>query len=276
MIDKSTIFVPAYDFHETKSIILLSQCQVNFCIDESIYKGVGEVRLELKQSAAIIVDCKFDTLAPGIANKAIDDPESASLSINGHAIIGFCKQIDFSMGDSTIQLKWCPRTEPISIVDESSQISTLVFHLFNFVQFIGTSRSRVKIDGSIHLLEHLSFSSDVWEIDIKSQVCTRDNFKALNCEGGFQLTHVGQIQRLDGESFSAKEATEILNILGVFLSFVKGGWCAPVCTVGFDNHNQRIWEVWSSPREPEHYASSWFDIHHGSQVESLFPVFMER
>ncbi|HOM97753.1 MAG TPA: hypothetical protein PLY41_05575, partial [Acetomicrobium sp.] len=60
------------------------------------------------------------------------------------------------------------------------------------------------------------------------------------------------------------------------LSFAKGGWCEPICAVGFDASEMRVWESLSSPRDTTLSFHSWFDSHTGDQLTSLFPAFMKR
>jgi hypothetical protein len=67
-----------------------------------------------------------------------------------------------------------------------------------------------------------------------------------------------------------------LRALSFFLSFAKGGWCEPICAVGFDELGNRVWESWSSPREPWHAPLSWFDPHTGSQLAILYPTFVKK
>jgi len=68
----------------------------------------------------------------------------------------------------------------------------------------------------------------------------------------YRLTHIGGIKKADGTAFSGKDAHECLKALRFFLSFAKGGWCEPICAAGFDVSGSRVWESWSSPKEPWH------------------------
>jgi len=128
----------------------------------------------------------------------------------------------------------------------------------------------------MHRIEHVDLIYDQWNIELKSLLSTRDDIKKLKEEGGYRLTHVGGIKRVDSALFSGKEAQEFLRALRFFLSFAKGGWCEPICAVGFDETGNHVWESWSSSREPWHASPSWFDPHNGSQLTILFPEFMKR
>lgn len=84
------------------------------------------------------------------------------------------------------------------------------------------------------------------------------------------------MKKKDGTFFSGQDAGEFLNALRFFLSFAKGCWCEPICPVGFDSDESRVWEYYSSPRETWYVPMSWFDPHHSSQLKKLFPDFMRR
>ena len=90
------------------------------------------------------------------------------------------------------------------------------------------------------------------------------------------MTHIGCLEKPDCTSFYAKDAVDCLEALRFFLSFAKGGWCEPICPVGFDSSDKRAWESLSSPREPWHTLLSWFDPHNSSQLATLYPGFMKR
>ncbi len=77
-------------------------------------------------------------------------------------------------------------------------------------------------------------------------------------------------------AFSAADAQEFLGTLGLFLSFVKGTRCDPICAVGLDSDGTRVWESWSSPREPAHGVQSWFDEMTSAQMTDLFPRFAKQ
>ena len=164
----------------------------------------------------------------------------------------------------------------IGLGDDSVQMSQLIFHLFNFVKFVGVRRSSEQNGDRITFIDHLDLVCDGWIVELKSLIETRHNFEALSERGGYRLTHVGKIKKSNNALFTGKEAQERLHFLRLFLSFVKGGWCNPVCAVGFDVSDNRVWESWSAPQESWRSPSSWFDLHNSEQLVSLFPGFMSK
>jgi hypothetical protein len=269
---------PVFNFTTDESSILIHKGKAEVCINQSTYTGNGEVRLELLPRANISFYGYFQGVpAKDALSASFGQTHVSSFSINGRQIEGFRLSSGGDVDSQEFNLKWCPRSEPIiGVGDESTQISFVVFHLFNFVDLLGTRHS-IEQDGStMHRIEHVDLIYDQWNIELKSLLSTRDNVKKLNEEGGYNLTHIGGIKRADGTLFRGKDAQECLKSLNFFLSFAKGGWCEPICAVGFDESGNRVWESWLSSKEPWHAPLSWFDPHNGSQLAILFPGFMKR
>lgn len=196
-----------------------------------------------------------------------------SFRFNGKDVEGFFLNIGGNDSTQEMSIKWCPKSEPICcIIPDANIITRIVFHLFNFADFVGTRRS-FEITETI---KYIDLSSDHWKVEIKSLPQTKENFKTLKENGGYQLTHIGSLERRDEKVFKLEEAEEILHSLRFFLSFAKGAWCEPVCPIGFDESGSRVWESWSSPREPWFTSISWFDPQTSSNLSNLFPGYMER
>jgi len=271
-------FEPTFDFSGDESSILLYQGQTEILIGENTYAGDGEVRLDLLPRANIHLYGYFSGVSVKDAMEtSIGQKEISSFSINGHQIEGFRLS---SGGDTAAQqynIKWCPKSQPVmGVGDDTTQMNHAVFHLFNFVDLFGTRRSTEQSGTARHAIEHVDLACYEWNIELKSLLSTREDIKKLKQEGGYRLTHIGDIKKADQTLFTGKDAAECLHALRFFLSFAKAGWCEPICVVGFDTSGNRVWESWSSPRDPWQNPLSWFDSHNGSQISSLFSGFMKR
>ena len=271
--------IPVFDFSIGESSVLLHQnLAAEIRIKENTYTGCADVRLDLLPQANI---CLCGYFPMGSAEDAIeiciDQKEISSFSINGHQIKGFRISSEYNSADQQCNIKWCPESEPVVVVgDDSTEMVRIVFHLFNFVNLLGTQRSMEENGIEKRSIEHVDLAWDEWKIKLKSLFSTRKDIEKLKQEGGYKLTHIGEIQKADRTSFIGKDADDGLNALRFFLSFTKGGWCEPICAVGFDISGNRVWESWSSPKNSWHNPLSWFDIHNASQISSLFPGFMKR
>jgi hypothetical protein len=269
---------PAFDFDSNESRVVLNQGPAEIQIEGSNYSGQGEVRLDLLPHSGIYIYGKFKGVPLTTVWNAITEHKTPScFLINGRQAVGFAVGTEGKLTDQEVTIIWHPKTEPvIGVGDESTHIIRIIFHLFNFVDFIGTRRSMEQSGTTMNAIEHIDLEHGGWRVELKSLLSTRDNTKALKAEGGYRLTHIGGFEKADGTSFSGKDAEDYLKALRFFLSFAKGGRCEPICAVGYDASGSHVWECWSSPREPWHTPLSWFDPHNSSQMVVLFPGFMTR
>ena len=268
---------PAFDFSDNVSVILLHHGSADICFSGNTYSGDAEVRLELLPRANIYVYGAFQDVPQLEALQVVSRQQKiTSFSIHGNEIKGFAINVGGDGDAQELTVKWCPSFPPVICVGNNlTQMNRIVFHLFNFVDFFGARRSSEQHHGNITGIHHLDLTSDEWKVEIKSLLSTSKSFNTLKTEGGYQLTHIGGIFKKDGSIFSAEDADDCLYALQYFLSFAKGGWCEPVCAIGVDASGNRVWESWSSPKEPWHTPMSWFDPRTSEQLTTLFPLFLK-
>lgn len=146
----------------------------------------------------------------------------------------------------------------------------LTFHVANFCEDSGSEETELlenkrtrKNKNRVTLIFKEKFKE--WKITLDRLFNAPQDislFRKLNSEGGYAITHVGKIEKLDQTSFSDKEVTNIIEILKDFLSFVRGWRVCPIFFIGYDANNNQVWEDWPSLKEqldpwnPE--LKSWF------------------
>lgn len=271
MENRKDDFDPAFDFISGNSSILLHTKSAAIRIGNQTYSGKADMRMDLAPRANIYLYGYFNNVPESIPFKILFGQEKISLfNFDGHEIKGFHSGITGQCETREMNVKWHPSIEPLTgiVGNEFSQIRRVIFHLFNFQDIWNIQENRVST--SFYL------NSDEWEITLDQTSQSQDNFKKMKSEGGCHLTHIGCIKRKDGMTFSGCIAADMLMMLRFFLSFSNGNWCEPICPVGFDQAGIRIWESWSSPRDYRHFSSSWFDPHHSSQLQELFPGFADK
>lgn len=271
-------FEPLFKFTADQSSILLQTEDAEICISQNTYTGKGEVRLDLIPRASIYAYGYFtDVPATDALGVAMDPQGISTFSINNKKIDGFRISSGGDASSGEYNLKWCPKSEPIvGVGSDSTRMSELVFHLLNLPVLIGTRSTSEQDESSIYRIEHVDLECGEWRVEIKSLCSTSDASRRFKEEGGYHLTHIGKIQKIDGSLFSGEDAQKYLTALHYFLSFARGQWCAPSCVVGFDENSKRVWESWSSPKESWKNSLSWFDPHKSSQLAILFPAFIEK
>ena len=126
----------------------------------------------------------------------------------------------------------------------------------------------------------LALSTDRWRVVIDNTSATKDTIDTLKKQGGFAITHVGEIRRAGGEQFTREEASDLLKALGFFLSFMRGFWTQPILLRGFREKKQEgeklvAWaaqnlqlNAWATP-------PGWFDRSLAGNMSPLFQKFWD-
>lgn len=157
--------------------------------------------------------------------------------------------------------------EPFT-VGAARQLDYAILHLVNFHAYRGSP-----LRGGGFRVEWVT---PEWRITI-DEVPEFTKLRNQLRDGGYAITHVARVERMDGRSFRPKQLQSLLTPLGMFLSFVRGSWCVPILVVGFTNKHGRVWEMWETPdmfRIPSQSAVvSWFPEQHSDEVANLFGKF---
>ena len=105
---------------------------------------------------------------------------------------------------------------------------------------------------------------------------SRATYKALNENGGYAFTHIGQIKQIDGTLFTTQDVAPILTCLAYFLSLVRGAACSMPIQWGGDADGQIVWRGLGSPIVDQWYGQSltWFARHQGDTLSQLFEEFV--
>lgn len=261
--------LPTLNLAGDDNTILLEKLPVEILVDTHSLSGNAEARLDLIPRPGIYLYCTFDNLENRSAFHAIrEQKESVRLIIrNGSQLDGFITKISSpAQQPSLLVLTWCPNLLPIQASGNSNtSLWRIMFHLFNF-----------NFENYPSFIEQIDLDSDIWKVSIRSLPPTRENQKIIKEKGGYKLTHVGEIRKADNGTFCGKEATDILEILRLFLCFTSGSQCIPTCPSGKDVSGNIVWKQWSNPIEWERTPLSWCDRQNPDMFINLFPYFMAK
>lgn len=108
----------------------------------------------------------------------------------------------------------------------------------------------------------VSLEASPWRVSYSEVPGLRaDAFPAQRrASAGYSITHVGRLERTDGQSFDGTDADEALAAIGFFLSFCRGAWTFPMLLVGEATDGSEPVQNWRCPRidaAPTH--RSWFN-----------------
>jgi hypothetical protein len=146
------------------------------------------------------------------------------------------------------------------VMGSGEALSRVAFRVMNFPEFTGRGV----------LLE-----ADGWQAVLYAAAETAANLEGLKSVGGYALTHLGDIRRGDGGTFTAAMFDEMQACLHYLLAFAAGSWAPPMLPVGYDAEGHRVWELWELPvYGPRSSMVNWFNRHQPSQLTGVFPGFL--
>ena len=171
---------------------------------------------------------------------------------------------------------------PCTVAQLDTSIKSVSFSILNFKQFYGSHDKKAEVNGkSLLWLGATEMECDPWRIDITETTAFFENRKVLEPKKDYFITHTGLIKRSDRETFSVREAEDILSGLRIFLSFVSGSMCGLMLVKAIDEHDRELTLEWGTTRiEPwsQRAARSWLPEIGGSDSLSSyflgFGVFM--
>lgn len=270
MIDKH--FSPQIPFVQPNKKVLLDKDTAKVIFVDETMEGDAEIYLRFQPRSAIEIKVFWDKSLFILTSEA----KSLRLEKKALNIPGFVSRFSGAT-DKGSMLFWRPKYEPIIAQgDDSTQLVSVIFHIFNFVEVFGCRGEPESVGNMSYAIAYTTLTHQDWLIDFRSLPLTGKVIKELKEIGGFGLTHIGRLRKEDNTSFTREEAYEMLTALRYFFSFARGRWSEPVCPVGFDNSGEKVWALWNSPRDDWKYVHSWFDPHHCEQLQTLFPLFMQR
>ena len=261
---------PAFDFSVAPQPVGLAQGHMAL---GSLQDEQGEVLLQLLPKPQIVMKAKFKSTSEGFLEWGWESETKPEFFWNGKRIEGF--SAGWRQDASGFEWYWAPSFLPLDVGDMQAQTTVAaVAHIFNFPDFRGGQHqeSAAPEGRALLLLE-----CDDWRITVQSLSgsTTHDACKLIRERGGCFLTHVAQLERMDGAAFSGEMAKDRFHLLSQFLSFVLGSGCTAVCPVGFDISMQRVWQAYAAPRISKN-VPSWFHKLRADQAEQLFPLFAKR
>lgn len=268
---------PAYRTSTVNEPVILYDGQLEFVEDNHVISGTGRIRLEWVPVPQVTfgMDAPDGAPPPGslrfpVGLLRMTDGRSAAARVLGMKLSG---------GDNAT----APRFSGIVDTAEfgsADSIEYALFHLPNFRSFSGSNtrdESGTRCQAARAVVEGGGWRITLDELPNESATKGRKFGEQIEAMSGFGITHVGRLERISGDSFSATDAKPILEALSQFLSFCRGSWVAPVLPVGFDLDGKRTWEEWRGGKiERWHRVGSWFDSLSCVGLVEVFSGFLLR
>jgi hypothetical protein len=158
--------------------------------------------------------------------------------------------------------------------DADTPLDHILVHWFNLPRWNGsTDLTATTPEGSQHWWSGGRWAHEVsdWRITFDVRPDHTEIWRELHKSNGYVMTHVMELRRLDGTTFTATEAATVLDALHAATSFALGRWTAPMLPVGRDAAENVVWEEWSTRHcDPARRTSAgWWDGHDPAPLAEL-------
>jgi hypothetical protein len=164
--------------------------------------------------------------------------------------------------------------EPISEVLQR-EINYSIFHILNFNKYIG--KPTISGDCDSRNICRVEFIVDNWRVTIDQVQEIDEKINLLNSQGGFLITHVGKLEKLDSGKFSVDEAKNFL--LGEFkdsLSLARGLKVPVIGLSGYSDDSQKVWNYWDLRFDNSWKSTdSWFPSSKADILAEVLPGFIQ-
>ena len=260
---------------EVHTNIPLEETQVEFEIDGRKVSAPAKVVLYLRPSPSVVFEVwGVPRDLKAAAKAASSQPASTRSTV---------RVPTWSDGPSTIKLengttvnvvlnRWSSAQTkrdlfsaqlPCVALDTSSPLKSLQISVMNFSQ---------KVYYPLPYLE-----APPWQITIDPVSDLERLRKTQDTDRGYAITHHGTICRTDYSLFPVEEATELLDALNAFFSFVCGTFCSPLNAIGLDSNGDEAWKRWGPHYiSPWYRPRSWFDITVSPSLPDIFKRFWQE
>ncbi|MFD0680658.1 MULTISPECIES: hypothetical protein [unclassified Paenibacillus] len=155
------------------------------------------------------------------------------------------------------------------IEQQSTKVSYINCGIVNFLNTYGDivkyKQSGIRSRNKININE--------WDIiiDKRPDYSEKKINEKLKNTGGYAITHLCQIKRLDGEMFDTKDIASLEKALYWTLSFASGRHVG-ICLLEGYFDNKIVWKRYETPIIDEwKYRKTWFPINDGQSLQRILP-----
>ena len=269
----NNIVIPMFNFN-TESITLYKG-DSKIVRKEVEYDGYAEIKFNFLPKANIRIEAEYDD---PLLSSLINDKE-VDFSINNSKPSVFVVSSSMQSEPVKTKLEFVSKQSDIQIIsNEKEEAKYITFHLFNFFSVTLKDGSEMAVfnDGVMCRLNYFYLESKLYKIKIQSTRDTNSNIDNIKKDGISRLTQVGRIEKKDS-SISIEEYKELQYTLTYFLSFTKGSWINPCCSIGQKGQGQLAFRILNAPKNEWKSLSSWLDpLQNLSSISEFFPLFMNK
>lgn len=246
--------------YPNEEVFLYQSASIDIIYGEVTERNTGSVSFDWLPTPRVKFECSSNTA------RLLVLPDDLHLSIPGQV----APVAVILTGANAFPIKLSGIIKGLLTQQSAQNLTCVLFHLVNFYNFEGLwiSSSSASWSGRAVL------RANNWQVTIDRIEKFSDMEKSLEASGGYAITHVGKVERIDRSEFTPQEAKKLLDGLHYFFSFARGIWSTPIIPVGFDANGTKVWESWyASNVDSWRLVLSWFNQEHQSLTD-LFPGFL--
>lgn len=234
--------------------------------------------IELVWLRSPAVKFSFKENNPDLTSKLInfvDGPISLRLPVSTESINAYLLNHRGISDSKGLRMDFSGNVQGPICIGCGESVSRVLLHLPNFFDTLGAPVGRR--DKKTSWLGRFSLTTDEWRITVDKVDNHQDLFPFLKASGGYAITHMMKIERVDDKEFDVRKIESLVEDLFYFFSFSRGSWTSPVLEVGFDKKGNRVWERWTKPRtDTWRSLASWFDPQVPERLTYFWPQFHRR
>ena len=271
------LVTPIYSQDEPNQAINLGQVAIQFEHEGTSYCRTANATMKFLPKCDFTFVVPLDGGDSSAGSLGVGTKLRLTLPDRGVTVELFCS----APGEKYGGLVFSPTRSGITVTQPSSNISTAVFHLFNFPDFWAPEdhgqAAAEPASQCARKFRRTLLKGDGWLITIAALDGIYELDKELDSQGGYAITHAGTVVREDETTFTSEQLDDLLTCLHHFLSFTLGCWAGLALPVGFDNDGNRVFEQWGMRNSAGgHWDSfcSWFDRLNGELLSQVFPGFL--
>ena len=214
LISDKPVIEPIYWQHQPNQTIELGQGAVQFDINGTPHQDNGIFSLRFAPDKRLVIRCllKRGDWTTSMAFFPDTSARTFELLDRGISFEAFC----VSGGSKSGEVVFTPTRTPVIVTTTTQDdLVSVTFHLFNFPGFIGPDSYALRTNEGSLLCDRVILRADGWRITISATWETKQRLDELKQQGGYVITHVGQVEQENGSTFSS---TQLKNLFAGFCS----------------------------------------------------------
>lgn len=274
---------PLYSLRPETSEISLGKAPIELSSNGKTLTGRGEAALSFQPRFRLSVRGTFSGDDPAILELSVIR-DSVQLKYGKGFGLANAMITKFSLTTDPLLeavAEITPNPQRLLFADgDNPRISSFVFHIVNFPTFLSIDEGSENYvhrseNGGQRLMGEVILLGDQWRIEIQELPGSKAVQEELNERGGYGITHVGKLTRIDGNEFTCDAGEKALQHLYFFLSFARGAWTPPILCAGFNAEKAKVYEDWGIRiGTPWESRNGWFDTHRAGSLAQLYPGFI--